>query len=187
MRAAARPNGRNYAHYVLALLVTLPAMPFILSGFELGETQPINTGVGFSNEQLSQYPSDRLPLFSAWAFDWSRPDNMIRSVKYALSLRKKYEHVFNNPAPSSFVLGYSDNGRLLVFSRRTHDTWISVIANTDQLAEQRGRIVISARGVRVPGLWGTSELGMDLYEEMMANVSLSAGYVLIVDGTNLPH
>jgi hypothetical protein len=186
VRAAARMGGLAYSHYVLALAITLPAIPFILSGFELGETQPVNTGLGFSSDNLAHYPVDRLGLFSACALDWCRPNNIVKSVRYALSIRKKYEAVLNNPHPESFVLGYSDNPRILVFSRRMGGQWITVIANTDQMYEQRGRVVLNARSFRVPGLWGTSEVGMDLYDEMMANVSLVPGYVLILDGSELP-
>ncbi|MEP7288331.1 MAG: alpha-amylase [Chloroflexota bacterium] len=181
-RTASRPGGLTYAHYILALTITLPAMPFILSGFELGETQPINTGLGFNNEQLAHYPADKLPLFSERAFDWSRPRNMVTSVRYALSLRHKYEAVFNNTSSDSFVMGYSDNPRILVFSRCYDDQWISIIANTDQHHEQRGRVALKGRMLHVSGLWGTSDDGMDIYEEKTANVSLVPGYVLIVDG-----
>ncbi len=186
IRAAARPGGLSYSHYVLALAVTLPGIPFILSGFELGETQPVNTGLNFSSEQLAHYPVEQLGLFSACALDWCKPHNMVKSVTYAMTIRKKYEALLNDSRPESFVLGYSDNPRILVFSRRTNGKWITVIANTDQLYEQRGRVVLNARSFRVPGLWGTSDVGMDLYDEMMANVSLVPGYVLILDGSELP-
>jgi hypothetical protein len=186
-RAAARSGGIVYSHYALALAVTLPVMPFILSGFELGETEPINTGLGFSSEQVSQYSAERLALFSACAFDWCRHKNMVESLRYAFSIRKRFDDVFKEINPDSFILGYSDNPRILVYSRRKDSRWITVIANTDQHYEQRGRVVVNARLLRVPGLWGTSDLGMDLYEENMANVSLMPGYVLIIDGSILPH
>jgi glycosidase len=182
-RAASRPGGLAYAHYVLALAITLPAMPFVLSGFELAETHPMNTGIGFSNEQVSQYPPERLPLFSEYAFDWCRPNNIIRSVKYALSLRRRYEDIFLETHPDSFVVGYSDNSRILVYSRRKFGRWISIVANTDQIYEQQGRVVVNNKARRIPGLWGTAETGMDLYEETMAHVTLSPNYVLIVDGS----
>src|SRR5262249_25112586 len=182
-RAASRTGGITYAHYVLALSITLPGLPFILSGFELGETQPINTGLGFTDEQLAQYPSDKLPLFSEWAFNWTRQDQMVTSVTYALSLRQKFADVFNSNSPDHCLLGYSDNPHILVYSRTNGDRWISVIANMDQREEQRGRVVVNALGMRVPGLWGTSETGMDMYHEAMANVSLAPGYVLILDGS----
>src|SRR5205814_2498275 len=77
-RAMSRLGGSAYVHYALALAAMVPAVPFILTGFELGETQPINTGLGFGNEQLAHYPPEKLPLFSEWAFNWTRPDNLVK-------------------------------------------------------------------------------------------------------------
>jgi glycosidase len=181
-RAFARYGGVAYAHYALALSITIPAIPFILSGFELGETQPINTGLGFNYEQLTQYNADRLPLFSAWEFNWTRPDNYIKSVKVALSIRKKYAALLTDNSPETFLMGYSDNPHFIVYSRRKGDQCISVIGNSDLTHEHHGRVVVNAYSMRVPGLWGTSEAGMDMHREVMANVTLSPGYVLILDG-----
>jgi starch synthase (maltosyl-transferring) len=186
LRAAARSGGRSYAHYALALAATLPALPFILSGFELLATEPLNTGIGFSDEQVSYYSDDKLALFSAHALDWCRPDNIVESVRYALGLRLQYRELFEQSDPDTFALGYADNPYLFVYSRRSGDQWISVIANTDQDHEQRGRVILKAHPFRAPGLWGTSDAGLDLYYNTAANVTLSPGYVLIVDGTNLP-
>ncbi len=46
-------------------------VPYIHSGFELNETMPVNTGLGFSTDDLQQFPADKLPLFSTAALDWS--------------------------------------------------------------------------------------------------------------------
>jgi starch synthase (maltosyl-transferring) len=186
-RAASRAGGLAYAHFALALAITTPALPFILTGFELGETQPINTGLGFSSEQLAHLPAERLPLFSEWAFNWTRPDNLVKSVRHALKLRKTYEALLTDANPDTFLVGYSDNPAILAFSRKKDDQWISVVANCDPYHHQNGRVVIDVHPYRVPGLWGTSEAGMDFYQETMANVTLSPCYVLVIDGSQLPH
>ncbi|MCX7929690.1 MAG: hypothetical protein N2663_03085 [Chlorobi bacterium] len=49
-------------------------VPFITSGSEFGETEPINTGLDFSPEEAAQYPSDQLPLFSGRTLRWHTPD-----------------------------------------------------------------------------------------------------------------
>jgi hypothetical protein len=185
-RAMARLGERAYAHYALALAVMTPALPFILTGFELGEKQPINTGIGFSNEELAHLPPEHLPLFSAWAFDWTRPDNLIASVKYALKLRKTYEGLITDTDPATFVVGHSDNPAFVVFSRRKGDEWISVIGNADPMHEQRGRVVTDTRRFRVQGLWGTGPEGMDIIQETGAHVSLAPSYLLILDESRVP-
>jgi len=184
-RAFARYGGIAYAHYALALSIGIPAIPFIQSGFELGETQPMNTGLGFSSEEIRRYKAEELPLFSIWAYDWCRAENWIRSVRHALGIRQKFESLLSDSAPNTFLIGSSDNPHILVFSRRRDDQWLCFIANTDMAHEQRGRAVIRAKQVRVPGYWGTYADGMDVRQEIAVDVSLSPGYVLIIDVANL--
>lgn len=50
------------------------ALPLILSGSELGETIPINTGLGFNEEELQRYTAEILPLFSSAAMNWLPDD-----------------------------------------------------------------------------------------------------------------
>lgn len=183
-RAFSRVGGVAYAHYALALSMVIPAIPFVQTGFELGETHPINTGLGFSAVQVAEYPPEHLPLFSEWAFNWTRPDNYVRSVQYALALRERYESLFTDNAPETFLIGHCDNPAILVFTRKRGEQWVSIIANTDMTHEQRGRAVINGRAVRVPGLWGTAESGMDLSQEVTVNVTLSPGYTLIADSAS---
>jgi hypothetical protein len=44
--------------------------PCIVAGMELGETRPINTGLGFTPEQILQWPARELPLFSDVPLPW---------------------------------------------------------------------------------------------------------------------
>ncbi len=55
-RAYSRPNALQYVHYALAMSIVVPGIPFIHSGFELMETKPINTGLGFTNEMIQANP-----------------------------------------------------------------------------------------------------------------------------------
>lgn len=67
--------GRNTAYYAFAVCSQLPGgIPLITSGSEIGETEPINTGLDFSPDHSTQYPPDRLPLFSGRVLRWDRPD-----------------------------------------------------------------------------------------------------------------
>jgi hypothetical protein len=164
------------------MIISTPGLPFILSGFELGETQPMNTGMGFTKEEAEKYPMDKLPLFSAWSFNWTRSVNLVKSVTVALGIRKRYEWLFTDPDPGTFLIGYADNPALVAFSRRKDGTWINFIGNADPTREQKGRAALNVRTGQVPGLWGTGAEGMELRQEAVANVTLSPAYVLIVDG-----
>jgi hypothetical protein len=47
------------------------AQPYIVSGFELGDTYPINTGLDFTAEQIESYAKLGLPLFDDVRLPWS--------------------------------------------------------------------------------------------------------------------
>lgn len=89
-RAASRfSDGRfNRAAYLVAAF--LQAMPFIHNGFELCETNPVNTGLGFQAEDYERYPAEKLPLFSVAQLDWQRKDTIIKFIKQVNDIRKIY-------------------------------------------------------------------------------------------------
>ncbi len=69
-RCAARRD-LDFAKQVWRLCCSLPVVPYIHGGFELAEKDPVNTGLGFTKEEILQYPPERLPLFSAAALNWT--------------------------------------------------------------------------------------------------------------------
>ncbi len=186
IRAAARyPNGNIYSYYTLPLCIAMPGIPFVHSGFELAETQPINTGLGFSPEALAQYPAEKLPLFSEFAFDWARENNLIEGVTYALELRQRYAELLTDNTPDCWFVGLSDNPRILVFTRQRDDLSLTFIANTDMHHHQRGRVLIAGQWHRTQGVWGTPDI-IQVHHGLTLNVELSPGYVLILEGDDLP-
>lgn len=70
-RAAIREGGVDFSKLIYALSAFLPAIHFIHSGFELGETMPVNTGLGFDQIDTSMLTPDKLPLFSAATLSWN--------------------------------------------------------------------------------------------------------------------
>ncbi|GAB4574279.1 MAG: alpha-amylase family glycosyl hydrolase [Anaerolineae bacterium] len=185
-RAAARaPNGHIYSYYTLPLCIAMPGIPFIHNGFELGERQPINTGLGFTSEMLAQYPAEKLPLFSAYAFDWTREQNLIEGVRYALELRERYADVLTNPQPDSWVVGMSNNPHILVFSRTAGDLSLTFIANTDQRHHHKARVLLNGQWYRTQGVWGTSDI-LHVHHGLALQVDLAPGYVLVLEGDDLP-
>ncbi len=69
-RAASRYNDAKFSKLAWAFANFLPTIPFISSGFELGEEKPINTGLDFTDEEIKKYPQDVLPLFSTASLNW---------------------------------------------------------------------------------------------------------------------
>ncbi len=101
-RAAARDGGLIYSRYAWAVGNFIPAIPFIHSGFEIGEKQPINTGLDFTREELKRYPSERLPLFSASAYDWTVSETLIPWIKRVSELRRRHLALIIDRSPGSF-------------------------------------------------------------------------------------
>lgn len=180
MRAASRPGGLDYVRYAIALSMTMPGMPFILSGLELGETQPINTGLGFSNEMIARYPAEQLPLFSVWAFNWTRPDNLIETLRQAIAFRQAHMDLFTDPRAGTTHFGYSDNSAILVYSRRNETQQVGVIANMDVEHASGGRAALGVHARSGVGIYGISGL-IPLSEELTVPVSLTPGQVLVIE------
>lgn len=70
-RTASRNGGVDYARCVWGILRLLPGgIPFLHAGMELGETVPVNTGLGFTAEEIAEWPVEKLPLFSEAYLPW---------------------------------------------------------------------------------------------------------------------
>jgi hypothetical protein len=137
-RAAARPGGIAYAKYAWASGNFLPAIPFIHSGFELGEEYPINTGLDFSKEDLAKYPSERLPLFAEYAYHWETSGHFVDWIRTVANVRAKYLSLVVDSSPRSFHLVETPNRDILAFRRSMKGKRgkLLVVANSHMAASQ---------------------------------------------------
>lgn len=174
-RAATRMNALGFCHQSLLYMVSLPGMPFVSSGFELFEEQPINTGLGFSAEAMRHYPAEKLPLFSEWAFNWTRSGNMVGAIRYAMHLRQSYSNLLSNPDPRTVQPGSSNNPNLLVFSRADEDETLVFVFNMTMYDYQRGEAELHARDSVAYGKWGF-EGATRVSERLSIHVELSGGH-----------
>jgi starch synthase (maltosyl-transferring) len=117
-RASARPGGRAYARWAWVMNNFIPAIPFIHSGFELSEEFPINTGLDFTVDQLRRLPSETLPLFSAYAYEWLNRNEFTAWITRVARIRAKYKPLIVDTDPSSFTMLEDPNPRILAFARR---------------------------------------------------------------------
>ncbi len=127
-RTAARRDGIKFSKYCWVINNFLPSIPFIHNGFEIGETFPINTGLGFSAEDLLEYPSNKLPLFSEFAFDWNSKYDFTKFIQQISEIRKKHHKLITNINPKSFIFYQTQHPDLVVFERRNRKRLI-VAAN----------------------------------------------------------
>ncbi|HTK82600.1 MAG TPA: alpha-amylase family glycosyl hydrolase [Bacteroidota bacterium] len=130
-RAAARSGGIRYSKYAWAVSNFLPAIPFIHSGFELGETLPVNTGLDFSAEALKEYRSEELPLFSEHAYPWTNAHQMTDWIRHVSAVRRKFQQLIMDPHPGSFVHLESGEPDIIAFARtRAKGPRLLVVANS---------------------------------------------------------
>lgn len=128
-RAAARFNTIEFSKYAWVINNFIPAVPFIHNGFEIGETFPINTGLDFKPDELSLYPSDTLPLFSEYAFDWNPRNEIVKFIKNISEIRKKHEKLILNSSPRNFILHQLDNEKIIAFERKNKNR-IIILCNS---------------------------------------------------------
>jgi hypothetical protein len=180
-RAYSRAYPLEYAHYALMMSILVPGIPFVHSGFELMEARAVNTGLGFSNDMIKANPSDELPLFNAAAFDWTRPHNLVGSVRYALQLRAQYADLLSDPDPSTFRLGRGTDPNLIVVARQKNGASLVAVANSSMNSHAGGQAVLPVAHIPMTPLWGTDAVGMG-EEALSLPVSLPNGGVQLFDG-----
>lgn len=141
-RAAARPGGVTYSMWAMVVNSFLPGIPFIHSGYELAETYPINTGLDFTNEQLKHFPSEKLPLFSAYAYHWLNKQQFTWWVKKVLAIRYKYHRCIVDPNPMTFVMLNDPNEQILAFARLDDQRRkrIAIVTNTNYHAAEQAHV-----------------------------------------------
>lgn len=82
-RAAMRMGSPYRALSAWALIAHAPmALPFIHAGIELGERRPVNTGLGFTEDEIAQYPAAELPLFSEYMLPWTSSPQLYAQWKH---------------------------------------------------------------------------------------------------------
>ncbi len=118
-RAFSRFNDIRFNQLVWAVSCFLPAIPFIHTGFELGEKHPVNTGLDFTDEQIKQYPPENLPLFSESSLNWLDHSDLLIIMRLILSLRDKYLKGLNNETYSKIWEIKCSNEFVTGFTRAT--------------------------------------------------------------------
>lgn len=136
-RAASRYYGNLFSKFAWGLCNFLPGLPFIHSGFELNESNPVNTGLGFSADVLDQYPSDKLPLFSSGAMDWTNIEEISECIQKIGILRKEYIDESKNYDPETIHLLQNNCEHAVTFQRKFgNDLPVIFAGNMDPLKKQ---------------------------------------------------
>lgn len=142
-RTVSRFNSNEFSKLAFAIICFLPAIPFIHNGFEFFESQPVNTGLDFSKEEIMKFSADDLPLFSLSYMNWLAKENLIELIISLLNFRKKYHGKFElqlidtekdiltfkaKHQNTKFIFGanYSKENKLLEMKFLTHSSSNSI-------------------------------------------------------------
>ena len=157
-RLAARDGGRTLSRMISVLNLFMPnGVPFINSGQEVWETQPMNTGLDCREDEAFRLPpSDpaygKLALFDRVAFHYLNPGrwDMIDTLATASQIRRRFLDALSDPAcfvglnfasmqTPAIGLGYCVSQS----NSSTHDI-LMVVAHTDLHASQTLWVDIAA-------------------------------------------
>jgi len=179
-RAASRPGGPAYARWALVVNAFIPAVPFIHSGYELAETYPINTGLDFTVEQIRALPSEKLPLFSEYAYNWLSVQEFTPLVSRVLGLRARYRALVADPSPATFRVHDADNPSVMAFGRVGPGgaPRLAIAGNTDFHAPATFRLPLETQAERLTELLGGGTLPV---KDCAIEATLGPGECLIVE------
>ncbi len=121
-RAYSRFGNIEYSKLAYLFNSFLPIPLFIHSGFELGEENPVNTGLDFATEDYVKYPAEKLPLFSESMLNWTSKINIIQYIKTINSIKSKLIQENNDINNSSIVDIDTNKEQVIAFLRRCDST-----------------------------------------------------------------
>lgn len=179
-RAASRPGGLSYARWAFVMNSFIPAVPFIHSGFELGETYPINTGLDFTPEQIRGFPSEKLPLFSDYGYHWLNKEEFTGFIRKVLAVRSNYLSIVTDSTPASFTSLAPDNAAILAFARslKKPERRIAVAGNSNFTAPVTFTLPLGTKKRSITDLLSGKKLAV---KEGVLHAKLGPGECLVAE------
>ena len=151
---AAERGGEQFSKAGYAVFCFLPSvLPMIHSGFELLETFPVNTGLGFTPEQTAFYAREKLPLFDIASLNWLAETNITHFIARINALRKANIDLVCDTSPRSLDIPHVESpGDAVKAYRRIRPEdparQIVVVLNTDTTAPRKFYMHIPYAGDR---------------------------------------
>jgi hypothetical protein len=179
-RASSRPGGLLYAKWSWVINSFLPAIPFIHSGFELAERYPINTGLDFTVDQLKQLPSEKLPLFSEYGYNWLNEEQFPDWIAKLSDIRRKYSDLIINSEPQSFAMLHENNDHIIAFARidESGKRKVAIIANSNFVSQESVWVKVESTMHHVVDLLSAKKIEV---KDHHMNVTLSPGQCLVFE------
>jgi len=134
-RTASRQGGIQFSKFSWALVNFMPSVPFILNGFELATENPINTGLCFEPEEIAEFPSTKLPLFSVASLDWDTENEFSRFIKQVVDIRERVIEPKTNFDQKTIKYLKTSSEDIISFSRKFAEKEYMFIGNMSSVQE----------------------------------------------------
>lgn len=149
-RLAGRVNGINLSNMLTILNFFIPnTMPFINSGQEFYERQPMNLGIDATEKDRFNLPKDdpfygKLALFDRYALHYQNDTTLIKYIQDVLPIRDKYFTKMKSQNFEMFkVLGpYIGLAFGYKFKENNKEKLLLVVANTNTSYEEYLEVII---------------------------------------------
>ena len=153
-RAASRSGGTTFSKLVWVINNFLPGLPFLHAGFDVGEAIPVNTGLGFTVDDLKKYPTTILPLFSKSAYPWEKAAHLATWIHKVANIRKRFARWIVNAEPKTFQYFTTSNPSVVAFARcdKHGKPLVCVVANLDCFERQDVKFQLGTKDSRVRDL-----------------------------------
>ncbi len=134
-------SGRNRSRFIFGLASVLPAIPFIHSGMEICESNPVNLGLNFTAKDRERWGPEMLPLFSARGYDWKTCNGLEplhAFIARLLAIRSGYRETVLDGSPGSIVLPFVSSPEMLAVMRTGERQHLLFVGNSDHENSARG-------------------------------------------------
>jgi starch synthase (maltosyl-transferring) len=129
-RSATKHGGLRYSKCSYLINAFVPhGVPFIHNGFELGEDYPVNTGLGFSPEELDFFREKPLPLFDRSSLDWSGGKDFSSFIASVNSVREKHREILAEKSTEAFTFLPTAHDDIICFKRSKGSESLVIVAN----------------------------------------------------------
>ena len=138
--------GRNHSIFTFTLSAILPTIPFLQSGMELCEWYPVNLGINFNDEDHTLYPPEKLPLFSAFSYDWENTNGLSPLNSYIrkiLEIRAHYLDLILCGETGSITIPYTSEPDLFAVTRTTAAGSLLFVGNSNLYDTKSGFLEFS--------------------------------------------
>jgi starch synthase (maltosyl-transferring) len=138
--------GRNFSRFIFTLSAVLPAIPFLQSGMEICEWYPVNLGLNFTEQDRKLYPSEKLPLFSAFSYDWEKTNNLTPLNNYiarVLEIRSRFLDLVLSGESGSMTIPYVSDPELFAIMRTLNGRSLLFVGNSNLYTERTGVLEFS--------------------------------------------